>query len=382
MSGWPQFSVKMLQDSRTNTMKPIAVLGTGNSGLAMAAHLALGGHKVRLWGRSESSVCQLKHSLAIEVNGVISGVGRLEIATTDLAECISNVDLILVTTPANAHESVACRLAPVLRKGQTVVLNPGRTFGALAFRTALREYGCTGVPTIAETQTIIYTCRKLSPTEVNVVAFKNYALLASFTPAESRAVMACLPEELRSHLVVADSMIETSLGNVGMILHCFPVLMNVGWIESPHVNFNYYYDGITPSIAALLEKLDAERVAVALAMGSKVSPLTDWLRRSYGSRGDKLCELLQDTDAYHQIDAPRSLEHRYLYEDVPCGLVPLESMGRSIGLSMTLTTLAIDLASVVVGVDFRSKGRKCGVRALEAVDFATASQSNNANAQN
>ena len=37
-------------------MKPIAILGAGNSGLAMAEHLAMEGYPVRLWNRGSDII--------------------------------------------------------------------------------------------------------------------------------------------------------------------------------------------------------------------------------------------------------------------------------------------------------------------------------------
>ncbi len=62
----------------------------------------------------------------------------------------------------------------------------------------------------------------------------------------------------------------TSLGNIGMVLHCVPVLMNIGWIESEKTKFEYYYDGISKSIADVLEKIDSERIVIAKAMGINI----------------------------------------------------------------------------------------------------------------
>jgi len=37
----------------------VTVLGAGNSGLAMAAHLSLYGNKVRLWNRSKENIAKI-----------------------------------------------------------------------------------------------------------------------------------------------------------------------------------------------------------------------------------------------------------------------------------------------------------------------------------
>ncbi|NLN40986.1 MAG: NADP transhydrogenase subunit alpha, partial [Clostridiales bacterium] len=70
-----------------------------------------------------------------------------------------------------------------------------------------------------------------------------------------------------------------------------------------------------------------------------------------------LYECIQNNEAYKTIDAPNTLEHRYIFEDIPHGLVALESVGKKLGLDMKNTSLIIDLASSLMEVDFRRIGR-------------------------
>lgn len=338
-------------------MTPITILGAGNSGLAMAAHLSLQGYPVHLWSRSASTLSALADTRQIKVAGVFEGVATLAKVTTNLEEALAGSELVLVTTPANAHIDLATGMSRVLDRPVTIVLNPGRTFGALEFAHALKQKGCTIPVSVAETQTIIYTCRKTSPEAVSVLEMKHDVLLSGRTPQETESVLKALPAEIRQYLKPAASMIQTSIGNVGMILHCAPTVLNTGWIETRNVEFKYYYQGITPSIADLLEQLDSERMEVSRVLGQEVESTADWLKRSYGIRGDSLYACIQNNTAYSTIDAPHSLQHRYIFEDIPCGLVPIEAIGRKLGLQMRVTTLVIDLASLLVKTDLRAIGR-------------------------
>lgn len=152
-------------------------------------------------------------------------------------------------------------------------------------------------------------------------------------------------------------MIQTSIGNVGMVLHCAPLLLNTGWTESNRNIYKYYYDGITPMLGAFIEKIDMERVDVSEALGYKVESTKEWLIRTYHVEGKDLYECIQNNEAYKTIDAPKSLRHRYIFEDVPCGLVPLEAIGIKLGLNMSYSTLIIDLASKLLDINFRETGR-------------------------
>lgn len=336
----------------------VTIIGAGNSGLAMSAHLSQAGHEVTLWNRTRQNIEKLMETKTIHAKGVVVGAIEIDQVTDDLALALAKPDLILITTPANSHKGLAKNIALHLKHEPIIVLNPGRTFGALEFDRIFKQYNQEVKPMIAETQTIIYTCRKIGEDAVDVISLKSDVLISGFDASDNEAIIASLPEVLHQYFIPAESMIETSLGNVGMILHCAPLLLNTGWTESQKVNYKYYYDGITPTIGRFIEKIDQERVAVSKALGLEVESTKEWLERTYElEKGASLYESIHSNHSYLTIDAPKSMEHRYIFEDVPCGLVPLEAIGRSLGLKMSTTSLIIDLASTLVEQDFRATGR-------------------------
>jgi opine dehydrogenase len=338
-------------------MENITVIGAGNSGLAMAAHLALNGNGVRLWNRSPKNIRDLLVTKCIHSQGLVEGEAHLDLVTSDLQQALKNSNLVLITTPANSYHDIARKMSSIVNSDMFILLNPGRTFGALDFQNTLIQTGCKTLPKIAETQTIMYTCRKIDPVNVDIIAFKRDVLTSSINPLDNLSLIHRLPDCIQSYFSPAKSMIDTSIGNVGMILHCAPVLFNAGWIENPQKVFKYYYDGITPTVAHFLEKLDNERIEVSRIMGSPVESTTEWLKRSYGLNGKNLYECIQNNESYKTIDAPTTLQHRYIFEDVPCGLVPVEALGKRLGLSMKYCGLVIDLASELMDVDLRVTGR-------------------------
>lgn len=335
--------------------KSVTIIGGGHQGLAMAAHLSLNQVDCYLWNRTKENIQAVLDTKQIVCKGIVDDVAKIKHVSTDVSECLQKV--IMVTTPSSAHRNIAKLLAPYMDETYTVVLNPGRTFGALDFEKSLRIYGCKSMPVIAETQTIVYTCRRSSKNEVTILALKENIPLAALNKDNTQKVLEVLPECIAKNFVAAKSYVQTSMGNVGMILHCAPVLMNVGWIENEKVDFKYYYEGISFTVAKLLEKIDTERLSVAAAMGYPVESVSAWLERTYQTHGDNLFERLQNNVYYNSIDAPLSVNHRYLEEDVPNGLVPLESAGIAFGIATPYTTLIIDFANAVMERDYRSIGR-------------------------
>lgn len=342
----------------------VFVCGAGHQGLSMAAHLALNGADVHLWNRTPEHIQMVCESGIIHCTGAVNGEAKIAKASSDIAEVVS--DFVMVTTPSSAHRSVARELAPFVHKDMIVVLNPGRTFGAIDFAEELKKSGVKDLPQIAETQTIVYTCRKSGPNSAHIFALKNDVKIAALRGTDINQILDEMPECLRPYFTPVPSVAITSLSNIGMVLHCAPVMMNVGWIESEKVDFKYYYDGISKSVAHLLEKIDKERQTVAKMSGHEVESLREWLCRTYHVEGDTILECIRNNQAYREIDAPPTIKTRYIFEDVPNGLVPVEAMGIEYGVSTPNITTIIDLACSVMDENYREKGRRFTSEQLKA----------------
>lgn len=343
----------------------IFVCGAGHQGLSMAAYLAMNGNKVSLWNRTADNIEKIVQDNTIFCDGIIKGTAKIQKASSNIEDVVK--DIVMVTVPSNAHRDVARCLAPYVHKDMIILLNPGRTFGAAEFYYTLKNFGVSDMPHIAETQTIVYTCRKRDLNHVSIFALKNNVGISSLYKKDEEFVMSSIPECIKDRFVFKDSIAYTSFSNVGMILHCAPVLMNIGWIETEKTQFKYYYDGISKTVSGFLEKMDKERVEVARKMGYIVDSVSDWMKKSYNIEGDSLYEVIQNNDSYRLIDAPPTLDSRYLFEDIPNGLVPIEFLGKEIGVNTDNISLIIDLASSVLNVDFRKIGRQFCLKDL--IDF-------------
>ena len=122
---------------RNPEIADFAVIGAGNGGVAMAGFLTLRGFAVNLWNRSQPTVETLNAAGGIMLEGEPE-LGGAQHDNFRHRQRGSGVPVIMVTVPASGHETVARLMAPWLHDGQIVVLNPGRTGGALAFRKVLR----------------------------------------------------------------------------------------------------------------------------------------------------------------------------------------------------------------------------------------------------
>jgi opine dehydrogenase len=141
------------------------------------------------------------------------------------------------------------------------------------------------------------------------------------------------------------------------VFHPALTLLNAGWIESTGGDFEYYLQGISPSVARVLQTIDDERLALARALGIRTVSAREWLYLTYDSVGDDLYTAIRSTVAYAGLKAPRSIDHRYIWEDVPMSLVPMASMAAMYGIETPAINLIIDLANLMLGQDYRANGR-------------------------
>ncbi len=118
-------------------------------------------------------------------------------------------------------------------------------------------------------------------------------------------------------------MLHTGLNNMGDIFHPALTILNAARIESTGGDFQFYIDGVTPAVARVLEVLDRERVTVAAAVGIRAQTAQEWLKMAYDASGADLYEAIHNQTGYYGINAPSTLNHRYIFEDVPMSLVPI-----------------------------------------------------------
>lgn len=337
-----------------------AVIGAGNGGKTMAAHLALMGFSVTLYNRTPEHIEIIKKRGGIELesedeNGP-HGFARITNVTSDISEALQNSDVIMVVLPSSAHAEIARESAQYLRDEHIVILHPGRTCGALEFSKVIREAGCTADVTIAEAETFIYASRSEGPAKARIFRIKEAVPLAAL-PAKNTEKVLEIVNKAYPQFIDGDDVLHTGLNNMGAIFHPALTLLNAGWIETTHGDYQFYIDGVSPSVARMLEVLDRERVTVASALGLRARTALEWLKLAYDTTGDDLYEAIHNQPGYYGITAPASLNHRYLFEDVPMSLVPIASLGIRYGVSVRGMESIIRIANIVHSTDYWRRGR-------------------------
>ncbi len=341
------------------TIQRYSVIGAGHGGRAMAAHLALMGFDVALYNRTPDHVQGIIARKGIDLEGGEGGphgFAELALVTSDMKEAVQHADMLMVVVPSSAHASIATNMAPHLRDGQIIILHPGRTCGALEFDKVLRDAGCKVDFVVAEAETFIYASRADGPAQSRIFRIKEAvplaALPASKTPQVLEAIHPAYPQ-----FIDGVDVLHTGLNNMGAIFHPAITILNAGWIESTYGDFQFYIDGVTPSVARILEVLDRERVTVASSLGIRARTSLEWLQLAYDTRGDDLHEAIHNQPGYYGIKAPNTLKHRYIFEDVPMSLVPMAALGMRYGVSVRGMDSMIRLANFVHSTDYWRRGR-------------------------
>ncbi|MBN1402354.1 MAG: NAD/NADP octopine/nopaline dehydrogenase family protein [Anaerolineae bacterium] len=343
------------------------VVGAGHGGKTMAAHLGLMGVPVTLYNRTAAKVEAIKVRGGIELaarNGGPRGFGRIERVTSDMAEALAASGVIMVVVPATAHRPIAQAMAPHLRDGQILVLNPGRTGGCLEFVKTLRDQACQADVTVAEAETLLYACRSEGPVQARILRMKDAVPLAALPATRTSTVLDAL-RDVFPQFIDGQTVLHTGLDNMGAIFHPALTLLNAGRIESTGGRYQFYIDGVTPSVARVLERLDRERVTVASSLGIRARTALEWLSLAYDATGDTLHDAIHNQMGYHGITAPATLNHRYITEDVPMSLVPIAALGERYGVAVPAIRSLIRLAGIIHQTDYERRGRTLDVLGIE-----------------
>jgi len=340
----------------------------------MAAHLAILGREVTLFNRTYSHIEIIAQRGGIDLEsyeGGPHGFGKLAQVTSDMETAVRGAEVIMVVIPSSAHAEIARQMAPHLQDGQIVILHPGRTCGAIEFDAVLRQANCQVQITLAEAETFIYASRSDGPAQARIFRIKEAVPLAAMPSIRTKEVLETIKPVFPQY-IDGVNVLHTGLNNMGAIFHPALTLLNAGRIESTHGDFQFYIDGVTPSVARVLEVLDRERVTVASAVGIRARTALEWLAMAYNVTGQDLDEAIHNQPGYYGIKAPNTLNHRYIFEDVPMSLVPIASLGERYGVSVNGMNSIIRLGCIVHRTDYWRRGRtvdKLGIKDLSVSEL-------------
>lgn len=352
----------------------ITVVGAGHGGTTIAADLKVTGHTVTLLKTSNSlhndHFEYLKNNdgdITIQ-DGTKETRVNLDVVTTNVEEAITDAEIIIIYIQTNYHEAVIKRIIPFMNEDQTVVLEPGYLSTAFFLKHA-KDLNIT----VAEAQSSPIDCRITAPGKVQVL-FRNVRNpVALYTHKKERMIEEKL-DQLELNFIYLNSVIEAALHNPNLIVHTIGGIMSIPRIEHTTGEYWMYKEVFTPHVWNIVKSLDNEKMNVLQKIGAERIPYIEACK--YRNAED----LTEDADEafwsyanHHSPEGPYAPDSRYITEDVPQGLVLLESLGFMLDVDTPTCTGLINIASAALGVDFRKNGRTVDLLGKENLEKLIAS---------
>lgn len=331
----------------------VAIIGAGAIGQTLVVDLARRGYRVGALVERNAD-----HIDALRKAGVISLTGHMGEAVAALpllapeAKIAAQSRVILVATTVDAHAAVAHALASSLTDDHVVLLANGYVHGSQRFAAALLAAGCAAKPAVLELNTTPYLVCSPEPGRVHVTARKRWMELSSFEEGLAREHHALLAGIVPG-IEVCDNALASSLNNQNPVAHVPSYLLNAAAarhaepVAPDAVRGGAFYleEYSSKEVLLLRAAVDGERMAVmrALGLGDYAIPRAEFGLKSYGPGA-------------REAVSPRigrTFSPRFVTEDVPYGLLPIERLAVEVGVNTLVISAMITLAGVLESCDWR-----------------------------
>jgi opine dehydrogenase len=365
--------------------KPIAVLGAGAVGKAIAGDCALGGAKVRLCDMMPFAENTLRNveKVGIKFYGEQAnyfgfereGFAKMEKVTTDVAEAVKGAGIIVIATPTFGHVPFFEKLIPLLEDGQVVHIFPDN-FGTLIFRKMMAEAGCTKDVIVGGWSSSTYGSRVDNYGGVithkirvyyRAITLRGAAMPASDSEAfiESSKYLPSMDAVTQGEGAIAgDTVLDTGFSNVNPVLHCPGAILGVSTMENygrvfgeDKNKFSIYSHAYCESISQVQYTFYTEECALADKLQVGIQP---YEKEHFFSRENVLGQEYMGLDykiPFDQQDpiqygtGPFTMENRYITEDIPVGCHVYRELGRAYGIETPVVDSMINLACAILQRD-------------------------------
>lgn len=370
---------------------PLAILGAGAVGKAIAADSVLAGNRVHLYELPEFAEFSFKN---IEKTGIIiggdqknlygferSGKAKFNVLTTDIKKAVEGSKIIIVAVPSIAHDSFFDLLVPVLEDGMIVHIVPDN-FGSLKLRKKMRDLSCDKLVIVGGWSSAPYGARIVKEGGVLTphieLKYRAINLRGSALPTtdqekflESSTLIGAFDAITEGDGVSGGkTVLDIGFSNVNPVLHCpgtilgASVMENFGRIFGGNDPYQYsiYSHAYSESVAEVQYAFYLEQVKLAEAIGVD---LQRYPKKNFMSRTSILGPEYMGEDCIVPFNqpfpmaygtGPFSIQDRYITEDIPVGCHMYHELGKKYEVATPVIDSMITLASVMTGVDFYESG--------------------------
>jgi opine dehydrogenase len=324
--------------------KSCLVIGGGGIGMAAAVLEAAHEQKVFLFTRRQTSMPEKR---------IINSIGKILPGTYSI-HCSSNLlslaafnggslpNRVIIGCRGNDIEDIAKKLTPFVHKNMSILLMCSSRFPASSFLGTLESLGVKteNLPGVADFKTPPFVSRAKSDNIVNISAFKQIAPIAAQTPEETDRIIQD-HKHVFPNLVAIQSSLELNLRKCDDIIHL--PLLATRWNDVETIKDHNIYRTATARTTKLITQLDRERLEIGNYFGLELIDVCAGYQESYGTPGPTLLEHFNQIPAYANATI-QDPYHRFLFEDVPYGAVPLQSIARFAGVETPLLDAFITLS--------------------------------------
>src|SRR4051812_16126101 len=211
----------------------VAVVGSGNGGLATAFDFANHGHTVRIYDSPHfpDHVGDVAAAGGIHATGAIEGFAQVAYSGHDSGVALEGAELVVLVGPAYSTEQQAVAVAPHLLPGQAVLICPASCAGAITFKRTAGLALDDETITVGETSTLPYAVRIVAPAQVNVFHKLGAGVFVAGLPRSGTDRLLSMIRDVYPGAQAGDSVFQTTLQNGNPVIHPAVTLLNAGPIE-------------------------------------------------------------------------------------------------------------------------------------------------------
>ncbi len=346
--------------------KSIAILGGGNAGFALAGFFSYLGHTVNLYKKS-LLINQKTSNYEIFSKGKLEFQSRINLVTSSIEEALKGAELIFITVPAYHHDALFDEMIDFLNQDSTVYLMPDN-YGCFLLKKKLIAKGLGQYRKILSLNSVLFACRQIDYNTIVIRGIKNNIKVSSIYGEIVDEGLSLL-NAIYPMFVKSSEVIDVQLSNMNPIVHTATTLMNTGWIEKTEGNFDFYSEGISSSVANVIESIDNERIELGKKLGFDLDSLLVNMQKLYNSTEKSLYSALTKSFIHTKDKGPASLDTRYINEDIPYGLMPMSALGKRLKIQTKAIDTVISLAEITTRKKFNETA------SMNLIDYLITSRS-------
>ena len=347
----------------------ITIAGIGNAGTTVGADLVKKGHQVTLLKTSRGlhndnyEFLIKNHEIHVKDKECSYKV-KVENVTDNMKEAIAGAELIIIYVQTNYHFDLIKRMKPYFEDGQTVLIEPGYLSTCYFMEYVKKDL------TIIEAESSPIDCRITKPGHVQVL-FKNVLNPYGVYPKKNQDKAEAILKELGYPFMITKNVAEAALHNPNLIVHTIGAIFSIPRIEYTGGDYWMYKEVFTPHVWNVVEALDNEKMNILEKLGCERLPYVEACKlRNSLNKNENALDVFRDYANNGSPYGPNVPDSRYITEDVPEGLVMLESLGKVLNIETPTTTGLVNCASAALKINFRESGRtveKLGIENIKSV---------------